>query len=160
MNSDLSFFSNKERAIKNMVPAYFLFTKFLQRKETVSKCNKFSIKRNSPFPYECTYFLRALNNVINTVTQETEKLRANVKVGAKTLKTLKCSFTMAWEGKVVVIKKSRVSCKPRLKAKVTDFQLEGSAGVFTLDFSTKPNRITAGSLGNLQTIFSLSAQNL
>jgi hypothetical protein len=60
----------------------------------------------------------------------------------------KCTFNIAWEATRVNAKKSTVACKPKKKAQVTKFKLEGSKGTFTLDFSIKPPKIMRGTFGS------------
>ena len=48
----------------------------------------------------------------------------------------------------MVAKESKLSCKgKKKKAKVTDYRLEGKAGVFLLELSINPTKIKRGVLG-------------
>ena len=67
----------------------------------------------------------------------------------------KCIFTLVSKDGIVNTEQSKIACSPRKpkRKKVTNFELKGKLGNYTLSFTINPNKITKANLSRISALF-------
>merc|ERR1712236_161256 len=79
--------------------------------------------------------------LISVVSAEKETVKASVKSGKN---KFSCTFTLANDGKDVIMKDSKVVCTPNkpTKRKISNFEVSTDKATYTLSFNINPEKLT------------------